>query len=127
VASLDVSDVTICPEFSDTFQLMRRQEMISSHGRTTVSVQQTQNILGTLYPTGDNSLVRQEDFQHGQETLTIATPFRLRIGSPGYQPDYIAFRGDLYMVRSVQDYTQYGAGFVVAECSSIRSVDTAPQ
>lgn len=125
--SLDVSDIPVCAEFGDTFDVLRRPEQITQFGRVTLGPEVRATMVGTIYPTGDNSLVRQEDFQRGAKTLTIVTPYRLRTGGPGYQPDFVMYRSVVYVVRSVEDYTQYGAGFVAAECSSIESIESPPQ
>lgn len=126
MATLDVSQIPLSAEFQDSFTVLARQEQIGDSGRVTVTAQ-TSTQRGTLYPSADNSLIRQEDQQHGVKTLTIVTPYRLQMASDGRQPDYIAYRGVMYMIRSVQDFTQYGAGFVVAEGSSLRGIDAPPQ
>lgn len=125
--TLDVSDVPICAEFGDTFQVQRRPETVNQFGRSTVTNPQALTQVGTIYPTGDNDLVRQEDQQHGRKTLTIVTPYRLRTASPGAQPDFVYYRGNIFVVSQVRDYTQYGAGFVEAICSSIEAIEAPPQ
>ncbi len=42
-----------------------------------------------------------------------------------YQPDIVKWKGDCFLVKSVDDYTQYGAGMVIAECVS-QDFDDAP-
>jgi hypothetical protein len=127
MATLDVSFVPICAEFSDTFQVQQRPETITQFGRSQVTAGASQPILGTIYPTGDNSLQRQEDKQYGRKTLTCVTLYRLRTSSPGAQPDFVFYRGNIYLVSSVNDYSQYGAGFVEATLSSVESIDAPPQ
>jgi hypothetical protein len=126
VATLDVSDIPICGEFSDRFDVISRAETITEFGRSTVT-QVTATALGTIYPTGDNSLVRQGDYEMGRKTLTCVTPYRLKQAAPGYQPDLVLYRGNQYLVSSVEDYSQYGAGFVVAILSSTLAQDIPPQ
>ena len=126
--TLDVSDVPICAEFSDTFEVLRRPEVISEHGRAYIRRGDAPQIaVGTIYPTGDNSLVRQEDYQTGAKTITVVTPFRLRTASEGFQPDYLMYRSTMYIVKKVNDWSPYGAGFIEAECSSVLSQDAPPQ
>src|SRR5215831_6705851 len=108
MATLDVSDIPVCAEFSDTFQVIRRPETIDYHGRVDIIEAPPVAVLGTIYPTGDNSLVRQSDFERGSETYTCVTPFRLRQAGPGHQPDMILYRGDVFIVTEVEDYSQYG-------------------
>lgn len=126
MALLDVNQVILDPDFADRFQVVRRAETITQLGRSAV-LNAPIEATGVLYPTGDNSLVRQEDQQHGVKTLTCVTPFRLRQAAPGYQPDLVIFRGVTFVVRAVEDYAQFGAGFVVAQCSSLETIDAPPQ
>lgn len=126
MATLDVSFVPGCAEFGDIFQVVRRAEAIDNFGRSSTT-QVIATALGTIYPTGDNRLVRQEDYQRGAKTLTLVTTYRLQQAAPGYQPDVVLFRGNQFVVTSVEDFSQYGAGFVVAECSSMLSIDAPPQ
>jgi hypothetical protein len=126
MATLDVSDVPVCPEFADWFQVMSRPETITEFGRSSTS-QVIAQAQGTIYPTGDNALVRQADYETNRKTITIVTPYRLKGASPGFQPDQIMYRGTLYVVSNVEDYSQYGQGIVVAQCSTTVAVPNAPQ
>ena len=125
--TLDVSDIPICAEFGDVFQVQQRPEALNQHGRSQVSPLAPINAVGTIYPTGDNKLVRQADFERGVKTLTIVTPYRLRTAAPGMQPDYVFYRGNIFVVSAVEDYSQYGAGIVVAQVSSIEALQVPPQ
>lgn len=126
MATLDVSDIPLCPEFSDSFEVLSRVEQIDDKGRLRV-MPVLATALGTIYPTGDQSLQRGVDFESGAKTLTIVTTYRLKSASPGTQPDAISYRGTEYIVTGVEDYSQYGAGFVVAQASSIDEVPAQPQ
>jgi hypothetical protein len=124
--TLDVSDIPTCAEFGDRFDVIRRPEAISQSGRSVVS-QVTATAYGTIYPTGDNSLQRQADYELGRKTLTCVTPYRLQQVAPGYQPDLVLYRGNQYVVSGIEDFSQYGAGIVVAQLSSILAIDAPPQ
>lgn len=124
---VDVAWVPQCLLFADAFQVVRRAEHVSQFGRAEIAPGGTTIAYGTLYPTGDNSLVRQADYEHSQKTMTIVTKFRLRMSAPGYQPDIVLYRGSSYIVRNVRDYTQWGAGFVEAECTSLDAQPAPPQ
>jgi galactose-6-phosphate isomerase len=125
--TLDVSDVVVCEEFADRFDVIRRPEGISQSGRSTVSQVTVPGLYGTIYATGDNSLTRVADFEHGRKTLTICTKYRLQQAAPGYQPDLVLYRGNQFVVTNVKDWSPYGAGFIEAECSSILAIEAPPQ
>jgi hypothetical protein len=121
-----VSWVPLEVEFSDRFDVVRRPETITQTGRSVTS-QVTATAYGTLYPTGDNNLVRQADYELGRRTLTCVTTYRLQQAVQGHQPDLVLYRGNQYVVSSCEDFSQYGAGFVVAQLSSILAIDAPPQ
>ena len=127
MATLDVSDIPGCIEFSDRFDVVRRAETITQSGRSSITQVIVAGILGTIYATGDNRLQRQADYELGNKTLTICTKYRLQMAAPKQQPDVVLYRGNQYLVSNVEDFSQYGDGFVVAECSSIKAIDAPPQ
>ena len=43
-----------------------------------------------------------------------------------YAPDLVAWRGDLYVVKTVEDLTNWGPGFVEAECISVDLAEAPP-
>jgi hypothetical protein len=127
MALIDVSAAFLSLELSDTFTVIRRMETLSQNGRSQLSTITFPQIRGgTIYPTGDNSLVRSEDFTNAAKGLTICTNFRIQMTSPGYQPDLIFWGGDYFIVRKINDYSRFGSGMIVAECSSVDSVDLPP-
>jgi galactose-6-phosphate isomerase len=126
MATLDVSDIPQCDEFADRFDVIRRPETIAPSGRS-FTTQVTGTGVGTFYPTGDNSLVRQADYELGRKTLTCVTKYRLQQAAPGYQPDVVLYRGNQFVVSSIEDFSQYGEGFVAAQLSSISGIDAPPQ
>lgn len=121
---INPSWVPMSAQLADRFDVIRRPEAISEYGRSVTS-QVVATARGTLYPTGDNSLVRQSDYELGRKTLTCVTTYRLQIAAPDHQPDLVLYRGNTYVVTAVEDYSPYG--FVVAQLSSIRAIDEPPQ
>lgn len=126
MATLDVAWVCECGEFVNQFEVVRRQEHVSQFGRAEVIAEPTQFALGTIFPTGDNSLQRQADFETSSKTMTIITRYPLRTSSPGYQPDIVLYQGNTYIVQSVKDWMQIGSGFVEAEVTSLDAQPSPP-
>src|SRR5579871_6678910 len=105
----------------ETFTVLRRFETVNSYGESTVTTKQYPAV-GSVTPGGDNSLSREDAFQTEAKTITVVTAFLLRGPSTNpagqnFQPDIVVWRGDSYVVRSLNDYSRYGAGLVEAECS----------
>lgn len=129
---IDVTDVLLDPMIAgEHFTVLRRLEVVDNSGVPTWTWETFPEIIGSVTPTSDQSLVREEAYQVQAKTISVTTQFKLRGAAkniPGskYQPDIVVWNDDYYMVRSIDDYSKYGAGFVQAECSSIDMVDQAP-
>lgn len=107
----------------EAFQVIRRQEVVNTYGEMTVSTT-TLNAVGSITPTAENSLVREDAFQTQSKTIHVITTFHLQamgIGAGGakFQPDLILWHGDYYLLKTLNDWSSYGAGFVEADCASI--------
>jgi hypothetical protein len=131
MADVDVTDVLFDPDIAGTtFSVIRRQEVISQQGRKTTNDVRTDNVIGAIFPTGDNSLTRKEDFEASADTITVVTTFRLRgpskDGGNKFDADVVVWNSTNYVVSTLKPFTQYGPGFVEAECSSKDFVDEAP-
>lgn len=128
---IDVSEVLLDSEVAgEEFIVVRRKDSANNFGE---DVQQTLRFpaVGSVTPLGANSLLRQEAFQTEEKTIRVTTDFHLRAASKdetgqGYQPDIVIWNGDAYLVRVINDFSNYGRGMVTAECSSIDYVDEAP-
>lgn len=125
-AFLDVSDVLLDPTFTNTFTVNRRVEVIDSNGRPSVTTTVYPNVIGVICAASNNDLMRlPEDDQMGRN-MSVVTKFHVQGPSPGVKADTIVWHGDTYIVKYVDVYTQYGAGFVEIIMGSMDSVDTPP-
>lgn len=138
---IDFTDLFFDPDIAgQSFCVIRRQQTINAHGEG-VDTETRFYPVGQISPTGDNSLVREDAFQAQMDTIMVLTTFRLRavareVSNPGnlpvqpvpvtYQPDIVLFNGSHYVVQTLNEFTQFGGGFVQAECLSIDYVDNPP-
>lgn len=134
---IDVSDLLDDPDVAgESFSVIRRQEVVGTNGVATltpVTYPQAGQppIVGSITPTGDNSLVRAEAYTTQSNTIEVITPFRLRgpskdTGGNSFQPDIVLWKGNHYEVKTLNEWTSYGAGFVGAECIAIDFNPLAP-
>jgi hypothetical protein len=129
---IDVSDVLGDPDVAGTlFTVIRRQETVNNFGRPVLTTSTypdpaadppLQQPFGAIYPTGDNSMVRADAYTTQSDTITVVTPFRLRGPSKSagvtYQADIVLWEGTHYIVKTVNDYSKFGAGMIQAECTA---------
>lgn len=128
---IDVTELLTDPDTGGAvFDVIRRREVVGSNGFGVVAEQLIEGVVGAIYPTGNNSLVREEAYSLGVDSIMVVTQFRLRmasaVGAIKFQPDLVVVNGERYIVKTNNGYTQYGAGFMVAECLGIAFNDEAP-
>lgn len=131
--SLDVAELLIDPDIAgDLFDVVRRPQTVSDQGRGVIRPQTFPRIRGAVYPSGNQSLVRADAYEHGTKSMEVVTRFRLRGASQvgdddQFQPDLILWAGEYFIVKDVEDYSRYGAGFIKAGCLSFDYNDEAPR
>lgn len=124
MATIDVNEVILDPELGgNPFTVIRRKQTVDANGLVSVTTTKIPAV-GAIFPTGDQSLVRMEAYEMQSKTITIVTPFRLRgvakdQSGVDWQPDLVDIGdGGFFIVKDVNDFTKYGAGFIQAECAS---------
>lgn len=129
---LDVTALFVDPLIAgEAFDVIRRRQIMGSNGVTTVQNTYYRAQRGSIGPAGASVLERLADQQFAGKALDVITQFRLRgpakeVQGYSFQPDLVIWKGDYYIVQSVSDFSQYGAGFVQAVVTSIDYVDQAP-
>jgi galactose-6-phosphate isomerase len=122
---LDVNIVLSSPMFMDTFIVVRRVSGVNAQGRMEVTETQIPTT-GVVQPSGANTQERPKGYATGRKSCLVITQFRLRAQSDSYAPDLVLWRGDDYLVETIEDYTNYGRGFVQAYCTSQDLQDAPP-
>jgi hypothetical protein len=91
----------------------------------------TNNVAGVVYPASPNERTAMADLTVTDKAIGVITTFALRsvseVSGTEFLPDIVIWHGDNFLVRSLEDWTAYGSGFVLALCSSIDLVDAPPQ
>lgn len=122
MATLDVSDVLLCPEFTDNYIIHRSVETISSNGRPVSTITGLPSF-GVVCMASAGDLKRYPELQMLERVLSIVTKTRLQSAVSGAQPDIIQWRGDNYVVKAIDPYPQYGQGFYQVIAASIDLMD----
>lgn len=127
---LDVSDITVDPDFADTFTVTRRKETYD-HGVLVPAVVATyNNVVGVIDMAGPDDLKRLPEGSYTGKIISIVTPFRLiasaKNGTDELMPDTITWQGSDYTVIYLDPYTQFGSGQVEALAESKQAQDPPP-
>jgi hypothetical protein len=112
-------------DLEDEFEVIRRPLTVNSNGRSTVNPFSLGIQKGVIGPT-PTSLERTPDYGISKGNMWVFTPFRLYFLREGFQPDYIIYGGDRYVVVDLTDYTMYGRGFVQAMVHLTQSSPSEP-
>lgn len=115
---LDVAFLTSDPEFATTFVVIRATKTVGSNGRTQLTPQTIPGVVGSVQPAGSLDLQRLPEGSNLRGAVAIWTSFILTDGqlSEDLTADQVDWNGHLYTVLSVEDFTQFGQGFVKAVC-----------
>lgn len=132
MAEIDVTDISLDPFLAgDRFVVVRRKQVMTTAGIATEVIERFQNLVGSIQPTGENSLVRDEAYSDQVKSITVVSTFRLRgvsetVDGVQYQPDLVLWQGNYFIVKEIKDWTKFGGGMVEADCSSFQFVDAPP-
>lgn len=119
---LDVSSVLLDPDFADSFIVERRIEDIDDHGRSQQTIS-TFRTIGVVTVGSPNDLNRPEEYENFTRSITVVTKERLRGAVNDYQPDVILWRASRFVVKAIDLYPQFGAGFYQIEAESMEMMD----
>lgn len=118
--NLDLTDVVTDPIFQDetgTLFLRRVLDGVSDQGLATEQTK-TVPLQGSVQAGGGARMMRDiESGEMVQDQITIYTTTILRPGRGDRTADVVIYQGKEYVVDSVQDWSNWGNGFVSASCS----------
>jgi hypothetical protein len=119
---LDVTSVLTDPDFADSFTVERRSEVVDEYGRSiqTILPFRTSGVVTVGSP---NDLDRPEEYEKFTRSITVVTKARLRGAVQGFQPDVIVWRDSRFVVKAIDLYPHFGAGFYQIEAESMEMVD----
>jgi len=125
--AFDLRDALSAPEFVDQFRVLRRDQNIDTTGRARNTPMAVVGALGVVTATSPNELVRLPEEQHQSKSIEITTTFPLHGPAEGLSPDLILWHGDTFVVTLLDDWSNYGPGFIHVVCSSMDGVDLPPE
>ena len=122
---LDVTDTLTDPDFATTFSVFRQATIAGSNGETQLTSSTSPNVVGVVTPANSNDLKRMAEVERLTGAIAIHTTFLLVAG--GLQADgettltadVVIWRGRQYTIFAVDDWSQFGAGFVRATATML--------
>ncbi|MGI4851700.1 MAG: hypothetical protein ACRYGR_07140 [Janthinobacterium lividum] len=111
--NLDVSELLLDPDFCQAVIVERYAQSVTSQGLAATKSGQAQ-ISAAVVPAGSLDLNRGADTEIIKGRIIAYTQFPLTAGSDGIGADVLFWQNRRYTVSSVDEYTQFGVGFVMA-------------
>lgn len=123
---LDVTEILGDPDFAQQIMVRRGVLTEDDNGRGSMSYPPDVSTSAVVVPASGYDLMRLPDAERNEEHIRVYTQFPLSIGQgPSQTADLIIFHGKQYVVTQLDDYTDFGAGFVSALCA-MRSLENEP-
>lgn len=116
---LDVSDLLSDPDFVQPGLICTREAQTVNANGIAVNTPLKVQFSGVVTSDKGDVLERLAAGERIVGNIMITTRFRLRDGKSGYSADIVTVCGKNYTVSSVNDYSQYGRGFVEATCDAM--------
>jgi len=134
--TIDVSDNLIDPDFAIPMLVQRRIEVVGNDGLAVITPTVVRPWpFGVVVPKdsaiGGNELTRSPEADYRGAALVVRSTFAFRsaaetINGVSYKPDVLWFRNDPYLCTLVNNYLDWGAGWIEAEFISMDSIDAPP-
>jgi hypothetical protein len=120
MADIDVSELILDPDFSDSAILVRRAQTVNAFGET-VLTNTTTAITAVIQNGFDATLTRVAEGAQLSDGITVYYRGELFAESENGYADIIIWRNRQYQVKIVdENYINYGVGFTRAGCELIR-------
>jgi hypothetical protein len=118
MALLDVTEVLFDPDFADTITCIREMQTVNGSGLASTTPTPS-TFTGVVTQDDGDVMQRMPDGEMVSGSITIHTVFRLSAGGPGQNADIVTWQGRNYTVKTISDYSNFGAGFIAANCELI--------
>jgi hypothetical protein len=122
---LDVSDVLDDPLFADTITVTRNVETMVN-GRAVIAPTEIPNV-SAVVTAGQGDILKQlPEGTRMEGAVLVHTKYRLTAESETTQPDTVTWQGRDYTVTMLNDWSTFGAGFMIAACTLKNLQEAAP-
>jgi galactose-6-phosphate isomerase len=115
MAQIDVSDLLLDPDFINPVVLVHRKQLVNSTGEGRI-LEECENTVGSVQPASGKTLNRLPDALRIQNVSSFWIKAGIVADSSCQYPDIIIFNNKRYVVQNVQDWTNFGAGWVEGTC-----------
>lgn len=114
-SKIDVTDLLTDPDFVGPILHISRIPRINSLGEQ-VLVECTAKTVGSVQPIDSAKIERIPEAQRVTNMMTFFMKGKIVTSLPGKYSDILVFEGQRYQVKTVDDWSSWGAGFCEGMC-----------
>ncbi len=117
MATIDVSEVLSDPDFASEFDVLRSTETVDERGLAQFAPKTFRCVTGVVQAASGRTLRMLPDLANMDDVIEVYTRFKLQALSDHRAPDIIKWNGRDYLVTKINDWSNYGRGYVQAVCT----------
>jgi galactose-6-phosphate isomerase len=115
MAQIDVTELLCDPDFVDEISLITRKPSVNLYGELSVEETVTDSI-GSVQPASGKVLQRLPEAMRLNDMSTFWFKGQIIASEPGKYASILVFKGKRYQVQSIQDWSNFGAGYTEGLC-----------
>lgn len=115
MAQIDVSELMVDPDFIDKITLIHQSSSVNSHGENVIGETSVYTV-GSVQPANEKAIKRLPDALQVSDMSSFWVKGVIIATEPGKYTDVLVFRGKRYQIVSIQNWSNFGAGFSEGIC-----------
>lgn len=116
--TIDVSELLLDPDFTQSVQVIRATAPVDIHGRVT-PVETTFEIVASVQANSGQALAMLVDGSRISDSISVHSQTLLFASEQGRVADIVVWRNRRYVVKIVRLWDGWGAGFCSATCEYV--------
>lgn len=117
MALVDVSDLVIDPDFTNSFVLIKRASAINAYGEMNL-IETPSNVFGVIQNINNETLKRFPEAAEFSDGIQVWYKGKLEAEAPNGYCDVVVWQGARFLVKIVtEQFMNWGAGWTSALCS----------
>lgn len=115
MALVDVTELLVDPDFVDPVTIINRTPTVNDFGENTL-VECQVDTWGSVQPAPTKTIMRLPDALRVADVSEFWVKGRIIADGTYKYPDILVFNGKRYQVQTIQDFTNWGAGWCAGTC-----------
>lgn len=115
MAQVDVSELMTDPDFIDAMRVINRIPIVDSRGENSLTNIVTESV-GSVQPADNKAILRLPEALQVQNLMSFWFKGIIVASAPGLYTAILEFKGSRFQVKTVADWSNWGAGWCEGLC-----------